>query len=191
MNTTTHRGLLLMLLLTLAAPAVAGPAKGQPPKGQQAKGQPVKGQFVLNGKAFKPAEIAAFYIASESNPSQFLTLVLLTAKPLDRGAIARSSDPGSTARNDNAMRDADSLTFYVQANGEVDLNATIDGTQYLDSSGMIAREKGSLVATCASNTRDHVACTVKTAKPVKNFGKTWSLDVAFDTSVVPGRAAGK
>ena len=157
MNTTVYRGLSVMLL-AVAAPALA---------------DSVTGQFALEGKApLKPAQIAAFRTADQD------TFVLLTAKPVNRAAIAKSSDPYSVAINDPAVQGTDYMTFFVSKNGNVSLNATVGGEQYMDSSKM------DLVANCKTNTPEHVTCTAKTAKPVKPMsGPAWSLDVSFDSAV--------
>ena len=50
---------------------------------------------------------------------------------------------------------------------------------------------GSLLATCRENTPTRIACSVKTAKPVKAMdGPTWSMDLSFDSDVL-SRAPGK
>jgi len=95
------------------------------------------------------------------------------------------------AINDEAVKDADYLSLFVSSDGKVTMNAKVGGTQYLDSSGEIMRQPGSLIAHCTTNTAEHVACTVKVAKPVKSMdGPAWTIDVAFDATVL-SRPKGK
>jgi hypothetical protein len=155
-----------------------------------ARAAPVSGQFVLNGKAFSPTNIAAFYIADEAHPEKFETLVLLSTQAVDNDAIARSSSPSSKAMNDPAMKNG-SITFYIEPEGKVTMLAAIDGTQFMDTNGMIMGQKGSLEATCAKNTREHIACSIKSRQPVTLNGTTWTLDETIDVPVVPSHAANK
>jgi hypothetical protein len=125
------------------------------------------------------------------NPRTIETYVMLTAKPVDRAAISASLDPYSVAINDPAVRDDDYLAFSVRANGETSVNAHVGGTQYLDTSGTMMGQPGSLIANCRENTPTRIACSVKTAKPVKPMdGPTWSMDLSFEADVL-ARAPGK
>lgn len=152
---------------------------------------PISGQFVLGGKPVTVKEVAAFRMRDQFNPRTFETYVMLTATPVDRAAIGASLDPYALAINDPAVHDADYLAFSVRANGEVALNAHVGGTQYVDSSGKIMGQPGSLVAECKENTATRIACKVKTAKPVKSLdGPTWSMDLSFESDVL-GRTPGK
>ena len=151
----------------------------------------VSGQFQLGSTVMKPAEVAAFRIRNEFNPREYTTYVMLTTLPVQREAIAKDTDPYTTAINDDAVRDADYLAFHVDGKNVVGMNAHVGGTQYLDSSGTIMGDKGSLVATCTSNTVERVACTVKSAKPVKTGDDaSWAVDVSFDSAVL-SRTPGK
>lgn len=151
----------------------------------------VSGTFNLDGKDMLPTHVAAFRVRDQFNPREFETYVMLTANPVDRAAISASIDPYTTAINDPAVMHDDYLALSVKANGEVGLNAHVGGTQYIDSSGKVMMQQGSLVATCTGNTTTQVACSVKTLKPVKTMdGPSWTIDVTFD-SVVSGRAPGK
>ena len=134
----------------------------------------VKGAFTLEGKPpFKPVEVVAFRTPEKD------TMVMLTAKPLDRARIAKSSDPEATAVNDEAVRAAGFLAFVVSADGQVSMNAKVGGVQYLDGTRL------ELVATCTANTPGHVACSVKSKKLVKYKNEPgWTLDVAFDSAVL-------
>jgi hypothetical protein len=151
----------------------------------------VSGQFALGDSALKPTEVAAFRIRDQFNPRQFETYVMLTTQPVDREAIGRNTDPYAMAINDDAVRDADYLAFTIGGDGEVGMNAHVGGTQYIDSSGKIMGQKGSLIASCSSNTTERVACSIKVAKPVKSMdGPSWNVDVNFDSAIL-SRAPGK
>jgi len=156
-----------------------------------AHASPVSGQFVLAGKPVPVSEVAAFRMRDPFNPRAFETHVMLTAKPVDRAAIGASLDPYSLAINDPAVHDADYLAFSVSAEGKVSVNAHVGGTQYLDTTGTIMGQRGSLVANCRENTPTRVACSVKTKEPVKSMdGPTWSMDLSFESDVI-GRKPGK
>jgi hypothetical protein len=158
MNVPVLHGLLFVALTSLAASANA---------------DSVKGAFTLEGKPpVKPVAVAAFRTPAKD------TLVLLTGKPLNRERIAASSDPESAAVNDEAVRGTDYLEFVVSADGQVSLNANVGGTQYLESTKM------ELVATCSTNTAEHVACSVKTKKVLKFKNEPgWSVDITFDAAI--------
>jgi hypothetical protein len=151
----------------------------------------VSGHFELDGKSLAPTEVAAFRVRDQFNAREFTTYVMLTTQPVDREAIAKDTDPYTTAINDEAVRDADYLSFHVDAGGTASMNAHVGGTQYIDSSGKIMGATGGLVATCSTNTPERVACNVKSAKPVKTMdGEAWTVDVSFDSAVL-SRAPGK
>jgi len=151
----------------------------------------ISGQFVIGGKAVAVHEVAAFRMRDQFNPRNVETYVMLTAKPVDRAAIGSALDPYMLAINDPAVHDDDYLAFSVRANGETSVNAHVGGTQYLDTSGSIMGQPGSLTATCRENTATRIACSVKTAKPVKAMdGPTWSMDLTFETDVL-ARKPGK
>lgn len=156
---------------------------------------PLSGKFVLGGKTLPLKEVAAFRMRDQRSPRSFETYLMVTTKPVDRAAITAAIDPYVVAINDPAVRDTDYLGFSISANGEVGLNAHVGGTQYLDTTGTIMGQKGSLVATCTENSATRVACTVKTAKPVKSMdGPTWSMDLTFSADVAsrtPGKPIGK
>ena len=140
-------------------------------------------------------EVAAFRMRDQSNPRTVETYVMLTAKPVDGASISAALDPYAVAINDPAVRDDDYLAFNVRADGETSLNAHVGGTQYLDTSGTIMGQPGSLIANCRENTPTHIACSVKTEKPVKAMdGPTWSMDLSFEADVLsrpPGKAMAK
>jgi hypothetical protein len=155
----------------------------------------ISGEFVLAGKPVPVHEVAAFRMRDQSNPRTVETYVMLTAKPVNSAAIGAALDPYAVAINDPAVRDDDYLSFNVRANGETSLNAHVGGTQYVDTSGPIMGQPGSLIAKCRENTPTHIACSVKTEKPVKAMdGPTWSMDLSFEADVVsraPGKAMAK
>src|SRR3954447_20012736 len=146
---------------------------------------PISGQLVLDGKPVPVSEVAAFRVRDQFNPRTVETYVMLTAKPVDRAAISASLDPYAVAINDPAAREADYLAFSVRANGETSVNAHVGGTQYIDTSGTMMGQRGSLIASCRENTPARIACSVKTAKPVKAMdGPTWSMDLTFEAGVL-------
>ena len=155
----------------------------------------ISGQFVIGGKPVPVHEVAAFRVRDQFNPRTFETYVMLTAKPVDRAAISASLDPYALAINDPAVHDTDYIAFSVGADGKTDVNAHVGGTQYLDSSGTIMRQPGSLIASCRENTLTRIACSVKTKAPVKSLdGPTWSMDLTFESDVlarVPGKPLAK
>src|SRR3954447_18025940 len=151
----------------------------------------ISGQFVIGGKPVAVHEVAAFRMRDQFDPRNVETYVMLTAKPVDRAAIGASLDPYAVAINDPAVHDDDYLAFSVRADGVTTVNAHVGGTQYLDGSGTIMGQPGSLLATCRENTPTRIACSVKTAKPVKAMdGPTWSMDLSFESDVL-ARAPGK
>lgn len=151
----------------------------------------ISGQFVLGEKPVPVHEVAAFRMRDQFNPRTVETYVMLTLKPVDRAAISASLDPYAVAINDPAVHDDDYLAFSVRADGETGMNAHVGGTQYLDTSGTMMGQPGSLIAKCRENTPTRIACSVKTAKPVKAMdGPTWSVDLSFETDVL-ARKPGK
>jgi hypothetical protein len=177
--------------MTLASRATAFALMGCTLTAGLAAAQTVIGSFTLGGKALKPAHAAAFRIRSQNSARRFETYVMLTFKPVDAEKIAGDVDPYAVAINDPAVMSADYLAFQIAESGETHINAHVGGTQYIDSSGSIMGEPGSLVATCKENTTTRVACAVKTSKPVKPMdGPSWTLDVTFDTKVLT-RTPGK
>jgi len=157
-----------------------------------AHGAPISGKFEIGGKTIPVKEVAAFRMRDQFHPRQFETYVMLTAKPVDKAAIGASLDPYAIAINDPAVAgEADYLGISIGADGVTALNAHVGGTQYIDSSGTIMGQKGSLVSTCRENTPTRIACTVKTAQPVKSMnGPTWAMDMSFEADVM-SRPAGK
>lgn len=155
----------------------------------------VSGEFQLDGNKLAFAEVAAFRVRDQWNPREYVTYVLLSAKPVDRAAIAADVDPYTAAINDDAVLHADHIAFHVKADGTVDMNAHVGGVQYVDTSGTMMGQAGSLVATCTTNTPQQVACKVSSPKAVETMdGPTWTVDMAFDSKVLartPGKALPK
>jgi len=156
----------------------------------------VSGQFVLGGKPFKPTEVAAFRIRDQFNPREFETYVMLTTKPVDKAKIKASLDPYTTAINDPAVsgRTNDYIALSVHPNGTTSINAHIGGVQYVDTSGKMMGQQGSLHAGCKENGLTRVACSVE-AKDVKTMdGPSWTVDVTFESDVYsrpPGKSMAK
>ena len=170
MRVIACRTFFLMVLFAVAGPALAADS--------------VSGQFALDGKPpLKPAEIAAFRVHDSFHPGKTSTLVMLTAKPVDRSAIAKSAYPEVAAINDAAVWETDYIQIFVDAEGKVSFNAKFGGKQYAHSSQM------GLLASCTSNTPEHVACTVKTSEPVKLMDDpSWSADLTFNSAVIANSA---
>jgi hypothetical protein len=153
--------------------------------------QSVSGAFTLGGKSVKPTHVAAFRMRPQNAPRTLETYVMLTMAPVDIKKISSSIDPYAVAINEPAAMKSDYLAFQISDSGETHINAHVGGTQYIDSSGSIMGTPGSLVATCKENTPARIACSVRTAKPVKPMnGDPWTLDVTFATAVAT-RASGK
>lgn len=151
---------------------------------------PVTGEFVIDGRVLPTAHVVAYRVRDFSDARRYSTHVMLTARPVDREAIANADDPRTTAINDEAVANDDFITFLVDPDGKVSMNASVGGVQYLDSSGLIMGERGSLVAECQDNTAQRIACAIRTAEPVKSLdGPTWSMDLRFDTGIVSSPTA--
>jgi len=136
----------------------------------------VSGGVVGKDRQFTPTHVAAFH----SNSG---TMVILSAEALDSAAIVKSSEPYSDAINDRAVFGKDFITLSVNSKNVVMMNATLDGMQYLDSSGVLYGMQGMLSASCTTNTKERVACHV--SRPENPSAKKWVLDVTFDSVVLP------
>ena len=134
----------------------------------------VNGTFETKGKQFQPTDVAAFQAKDR-------TLVVLSTAALDRKSIASADDAYAAAINDPAVLGKDYITFWVNGKGVVSMNATIDGAQNIDSSGMIFGAQGGLVANCPMNAKERVTCHVTSVKDPRS---KWTVDLAFDTAVV-------
>jgi hypothetical protein len=136
----------------------------------------VTGGVVGKDKQFTPAHIAAFQNKSS-------TIVVLSAEALDSANIAKSGDPYFAVLNDHAVFGKDYIVLNVNSKNVVAMNATLDGMQYLDSSGELYGTQGMLTASCTTNTKERVACHV--SRPENPSAKKWLLDVTFDSVVLP------
>lgn len=156
-----------------------------------AQADSVKGKFVIGGKTLELNQIAAFRVRDQFNARQYETYVMWTAAAVDQKAISAARDPYTTAINDPAVKDADYVAFSVQPDGVVTINAHVGGTQYLDTSGKMMGQAGSLKASCRKNDATRVDCDVATLKPVKSMnGPSWEFEASFDVAVL-SRPAGK
>ncbi len=168
-----------MLFAGVALSAAAGQA------------QSVSGAFTMSGKSFKPTHAAAFRMRDQNAARTFETYVMLTTAPVDVKKISNDVDPYTVAINEPAAMNSDYIGMQINDAGETRVNAHIGGTQYIDTSGYLMGMKGSLVATCKENTAGRIACSVKTAQPVKPMsGPEWTMDVTFATPVA-SRTPGK
>jgi hypothetical protein len=146
----------------------------------------VNGQFVLDGKPFKPAEVAAFRVRDPADQSKLLTYVVLTAKPVNADKIKNSPDPVHSLRyGPEAL--GDHLGIWIHADNTIEVAAHVDGDAFTEE----AYPEGSpgvpglLTGTCKVNTATHVTCNVKTKKPSKTRDdKTCTLNLTFDTDVL-------
>jgi hypothetical protein len=154
--------------------------------------QSSKGQFMFDGKALPLSHIAAFRIRDQANARQFETYVMWTPSPVNQKAISNALDPYAIAINDPATRNADYVSFSVKADGNIAMNAHVGGTQYIDTSGQMMGETGSLKVSCRTNTTTKVDCDVSSPKPVKSMdGPTWQIHMSFAAPVLfkaPGAA---
>ena len=141
MITNASRNLLASMMLVAATPVLA---------------DSVSGQFVLDGKPLKPTEVAAFRVADDFHPGKMSTLVMLTATPVNKAAIAKSSTPEAAAINDPAVFKVDNILVYIADADQLSLTATVGTVQYAHSTQL------GLLYVCTVKTPEHVTCTVKT-----------------------------
>jgi hypothetical protein len=152
---------------------------------ESAFAQSLEGQYVMDGKKIAISHVTAFRIRDGFNARNFETLVLLTPMAINQEAIKNSYDPYTTLINDPSLRGADYVQLSVHADNVVSINGKIGGVQYLDTSGKMMGQTGSLKATCGVNTAEHVRCEVATIKPVKSMdGPTWETKLSFDAPVL-------
>ena len=148
------------------------------------------GQFEFNDEESTFQDVSAFRIRDRGDATRFETLIMLTNGVPDRAAIAAADDPVIWAMNDPVALE-DHLTFTIDADGKVGLNAHIGGVQYIDSSGQIFGQPGSLAATCAINTETRIECEISTTEAVETAdGASWSLQAVFESDVL-SREPGK
>jgi hypothetical protein len=141
---------------------------------------PLKATFTMDGKSLKLTHAAAFRERSTSDPYQKETYVVLSQKALDIAALGKVASPYASALNDPAIFDSDHISLWIDAAGNVRINASVGGTQHLDtSSGIkIMRQPGSLSASCNKNTEREIACAINS-----KAGAKLALDLAFDVPV--------
>jgi len=152
----------------------------------------VSAEFVLDGKPFKPTEVAAFRVRSPSDKSKFLTYVVLTTKPVDADKIGNSPDPVRSLQHGPAAL-GDYLSAWIETDGTIEVAAHVEGDVYTGEAYPVGSPgvPGELTGTCKVNTTKHVACKAKTKKPSKTRDdRTCTLDISFDTDVF-APAAGK
>lgn len=154
----------------------------------QALAGSVSGQFTLDGKAFKPTEVAAFRLRDHGSAREYNTYVVLSTKAMDKAKIVGALDPYTVALNDPAVSENDYVSLWVYKDGGVSVSANIRAeighTQYGSFSGKMGLVPGDLTVTCKENTPTHVACTVKTLHEVKPKGHVYTLDFTFDAEAL-------
>lgn len=177
METLMHRKpnrLLAIAVFSFAVPAIAADS--------------VSGQFVLDGKPLKPGEVAAFH-TQRYGLDGYINLVILSEKPIDKAATAAAEYAYDKVINDPALHGHDFISLFVKPSGEIYVNASVGDTQYINTTGKMGGEQGDLVGTCKQNSPTHVACSVKTAQPVKTpSGQTYTLDFTFDADISIGKS---
>jgi hypothetical protein len=149
--------------------------------------QKVSGQFKTSKAVIKPKTVVALPVRSPKNPLNYVTALILAEGTMDVNQAFESLDPRTALINQEGMQDKNYITFWIQPDGYVGMNATFSEgmVQYIDSTkgggGMSAE---SLEALFTENSPNRVAGRIHTAKPVKSMtGETYELDVNFDTPV--------
>jgi hypothetical protein len=149
--------------------------------------QKVTGQFKTSKDVIKPKTVVAIPVRSPKDPLKWITAVILAEGTMDVAQAFEGLDPRTALINQDGMQDKNYITFWIQPDGYVGMNATFskDMTQYLDSTkgggGMSAE---SLEALFTENSPNRIAGRIHTAKPVKSMtGETYELDVNFDTPI--------
>ena len=149
--------------------------------------QKVTGQFKTSKGAIKPKSVVAIPVRSPKNPLNWEVAVILAEGTMDVDQAFDGLDPRMALINQEGMQDKNYITFWIQPDGYVGMNATFSEgmVQYLDStkgSGGITAE--SLEALFTENTPNRIAGRIHTTKPVKSMtGETYELDVNFDTPI--------
>lgn len=149
--------------------------------------QKVSGQFKTSKDVIKPKTVAALPVRSPKDPLKYVTALILAEGTMDVNAAFESLDPRTALINQDGMQDKNYITFWIQPDGYVGMNATFSEgmVQYIDSTkgggGMSAE---SLEAVFTENSPNRVAGRIHTTKPVKSMsGESYELDVNFDTPV--------
>jgi hypothetical protein len=149
--------------------------------------QKVSGQFKTSKAVIKPKTVVALPVRSPKNPLNYVTALILAEGTMDVNAAFESLDPRTALINQDGMQDKNYITFWIQPDGYVGMNATFSEgmVQYIDSTkgggGMSAE---SLEAVFTENSPNRIAGRIHTLKPVKSMsGESYELDVNFDTPV--------
>ena len=144
--------------------------------------------FVLDGTSHEFQEVSAFRVRDQADATLEETMVMLTPTAPNREAIVEARDPRTAAINDPATDDG-AVVLSVDPDGTIGMNAMVGGVQYLDTTGEIFGEPGSLQGECAVNSETRIACTVSTPEPVEAAGdETWTFEAEFDTEVLKREA---
>jgi len=149
--------------------------------------QKVSGQFKTSKAVIKPKTVVALPVRSPKDPLKYVTALILAEGTMDVNEAFESLDPRTALINQEGMQDKNYITFWIQPDGYVGMNATFSEgmVQYIDSTkgggGMSAE---SLEALFTENSPNRVAGRIHTTKPVKSMsGESYELDVNFDTPV--------
>lgn len=170
----------LILLGTLvigfqSAPILAGEASGR---------------FSVEGEkpgVIAPTHAAAFVTREPYDPRKKVVEIVLSAAPIDTGAVLAALNPHVQVINQPALMENDYVLMWLTPDGKLQMNATFRKTmtQYLDQTG------SSLQVRLEANTPERVAGHVTSAKPVTTLsGERYTVDLKFDTPVSrvpPGR----
>ncbi len=168
-----------LVLAGLAAPGLAADAPT------------VSGEFALGESTLAPGHVTALRGRDSKDPRKEGTVVFLTKVAMDQVSLTGQRDAYVLAINDPALEGQDYLTVSLSPDGEVSANARLGGVQYIDGSGTVMGQPGSLKAECPVNSAARVECHVWTSKPVEvEAGKRWTLDLRFAAPVI-ARLGGK
>jgi hypothetical protein len=149
--------------------------------------QKVSGQFKTSKDVIKPKTVVALPVRSPKDPLKYVTALILAEGTMDMNEAFESLDPRTALINQEGMQDKNYITFWIQPDGYVGMNATFSEgmVQYIDSTkgggGMSAE---SLEALFTENSPNRIAGRIHTTKPVKSMsGESYELDVNFDAPV--------
>lgn len=158
----------------------------------------VSGQFKTSKDAIKPTAVVAMPVRSPSDPLKWVTAVVLSEGTMDAAKAVQALDPHTALSNQEGMRGKNYISFWIQPDGYVGMNATFSKgmVQYIDSTKNKEGEGGitaeSLEATFTENSPKRVAGRIRTMKPAKTMsGETYELDVEFDTRLTRPAAGTK
>ncbi len=96
------------------------------------------------------------------NPRKKVVEIVLSAAPIDTGAVLAALNPHVQVINQPALMENDYVLMWLTPDGKLQMNATFRKTmtQYLDQTG------SSLQVRLEANTPERVAGHVTSAKPV-------------------------